>query len=103
MRERDIVGSMTILEAVKVVKTLFASDIGTIPRGSIETSLHVTLSYTPTCITLRNKRGLEFNIEKKEDDWVLNDIAKYSSLKEILIEVTTLICEDEINFRLGQK
>ena len=94
---------MTIPEAFEIVKSLFASDIGTIPRGSIETSLRVKVSRSPTKISIRTHGGQDLYLEKQGDLWVLNETAKYSTLSEILLEVLTLICEEEISFRLGEK
>lgn len=94
---------MTIPEAFEIVKRLFASDIGTIPRGSIETSLRVKMSRSPTRISIRTHGGQDLHLEKQADLWVLNEVTKYETLNEILLEVLTLICEEEISFRLGGK
>ncbi len=94
---------MTIPEAFEIVKSLFASDIGTIPRGSIETSLRVRVSRSPSKISIRTHGGQDLYLGKQGDLWVLNEAAKYPTLEDALIEVLALICEEEISFRLGEK
>jgi hypothetical protein len=94
---------VTIPEAFDIVKSLFASDIGTIPRGSIETSLRVKVSRSPTKISIRTHGGQDLYLKKQGDLWVLNEAVKYPTLKDVLIEVLALICEEEISFRLGGK
>lgn len=91
---------MEIPEVKNIVKELFASPLGTIPRGSIETSLQVSLSSTPTKIILQNKRGILVSLTKKSNLWVVNDTDEYGTLQEALFFMLQPILLDEISFKV---
>ncbi len=51
---------MTSLELLKIIKSIYESPIGSFPRGGIASALRISISMTPTSVTLKDKK----------DEWV---------------------------------
>ena len=89
-------------EALKIVKSLFSSPLGSFPRGGIESALNVRLSSSPKSITLTSIHGLVISL-KREEDWVVSFLGEerhYPSLDRALYAVVEPILDDEISHRL---
>jgi len=84
-------------DVIKLVKSIFASPVGTIPRGGIETSLQVRFVSSPSKITLINKRRVEFSIAEEDGIWIVNGTSRHDNLRDSLVDLTNSIVLDEID------